>query len=276
MILIKQWNISMNVKTIPLALTLLSSLAITSAAQAAPNIDKELQQYKIFAVDKIDGLVIQTQQFVDYLNAGKIEEAKALYPIVRMNFEAAEPIAESFGDLDPRIDARKADLEPNEKWTGFHPIEEILWVNNTTEGTEKYSGQLIADVKELRAKVSTVEVTPELMVQGAVDLLNEVSTSKISGEEEIFSHTDLYDFQGNIDGAEKIFVIFKPALTTLDEDLVKTLDVRFAEINKLLAAQKVDGKFKYYNELSKDEVAELAESVNKLGEPLAQMGIILG
>ena len=262
-------------KKTSLALTLFTTLTMAGAAQATPTLDKELQEYKTFAIDKIDGLVTQTQQFVDYLNAGKIEKAKALYPIVRMNFETAEPIAESFGDLDPRIDARKADLEPGDTWTGFHPIEEILWVNNTTKGTEKYTAQLMSDVKELRAKVSTVEVTPDLMVLGAVDLLNEVSTSKISGEEEIFSHTDLYDFQGNIDGAEKIFVIFRPKLAEMNADLVKTLDLRFAKVNQLLAAQKVDGKFKYYTELTDKDVAGLAEAVNKLGEPLGQMGIIL-
>ncbi|MFT6925140.1 MAG: iron uptake system component EfeO [Psychromonas sp.] len=265
----------MRFKKTSLALTLLAALSMTNTVQAVTNVDSELQQYKTFAVNKIDALVIQTQQFVDYLDQGKIAEAKALYPLVRMNFETAEPIAESFGDLDPRIDSRKADLEPGENWTGFHPIEEILWVHNTTDGTEKYTAQLMSDVKELRAKVATVEVTPELMVQGAVDLLNEVSTSKISGEEEIFSHTDLYDFQGNIDGAEKIFVIFRPKLAAKNADLVKTLDNRFAAVNQLLAAQKINGKFKYYTELTDQDIAGLAEAVNKLGEPLAQMGIIL-
>lgn len=265
----------MNLQKTSIALTLFASLMMVNAAQAAVNIDNELQQYKTFAIDKIDALVVQTQEFVDYLNQGELEKAKALYPMVRMNFETAEPIAESFGDLDPRIDARKADLEAGEVWTGFHPIEEILWVKNTTKGTDKYAAQLISDVKELRAKVSTVVVTPELMVQGAVDLLNEVSTSKITGEEEIFSHTDLYDFQGNIDGAEKIFTIFQPKLTKLNADLVKSLEMRFMQVNQLLAAQKVDGKFKLYTALSKNEIAALAEAVNKLGEPLAQMGIIL-
>jgi len=36
--------------------------------------------------------------------------------------------------LDPRIDNREADLEAGEKWTGFHPIEKILWTKNTTKG----------------------------------------------------------------------------------------------------------------------------------------------
>lgn len=50
------------------------------------------------------------------------------------------------------------------------------------------------------------------MLQGSVDLLNEVSTSKITGEEEIYSHTDLYDFKANIEGAQKIYELFKPEL----------------------------------------------------------------
>ena len=55
------------------------------------------------------------------------------------------------------------------------------------------------------------------MLTGAVDLLNEVATQKITGEEEIFSHTDLYDFRANIEGAEKIFALFKLSLIQLSE-----------------------------------------------------------
>ena len=62
---------------------------------------------------------------------------------------------------------------------------------------------------------------------GAVDLLNEVATSKITGEEEIYSHTDLYDFRANIQGAEKIFQLFKPLLEASDANLVKELEADF-------------------------------------------------
>ena len=92
-------------------------------------------------------------------------------------------------------------------WSGFHRIERILWENNTTDGTDKYADQLVNDIKELKAKIATVEVTPDIMLTGAVDLLNEVATQKITGEEEVFSHTDLYDFRANIEGAEKIFFL---------------------------------------------------------------------
>ena len=221
-------------------------------------------------------MLADTQKFVALLEAGKLEEAKALYPKARMYFERSEPIAESFGDLDPRIDNREADLEPNEVWTGFHAIEKILWTQNTTKGTEKLGKQLIADVKELHAKIPTAEVTGDLMVQGSVDLLNEVSTSKITGEEEIFSHTDLYDFKANIEGAEKIFAILKPKIQAKNPALVTELEQKFAAVHQLLAKHQVGQQdYKSYKELTPADTKALAEAVNKLGEPLAQMGIVL-
>lgn len=252
-----------------------SELAPAIAAASA-DLSRETDAYKAWVSDEIDQLVTGTQAFADALKSGNLDEAKRLYPLVRMHYERSEPIAESFGDLDPRIDNREADLEAGETWTGFHTIEKILWTQNTTQGTEALADQLVNDVKELRAKIPTAEVTGDLMVQGSVDLLNEVSTSKITGEEEIFSKTDLYDFKANIEGAEKIFEILKDKINAKDPTLVKALQERFAAVNELLAKHQVgDQHYKPYTDLTEEDTKALAEAVNKLGEPLAQMGIVL-
>lgn len=260
----------------PAASATTNASAVTASAQSSVDMSKETAEYKAWVQTQIDSLLADTQKFVALLEAGKLEEAKALYPKVRMYYERSEPIAESFGDLDPRIDNREADLEPNEVWTGFHAIEKILWTQNTTKGTEKLGKQLIADVKELHAKIPTAEVTGDLMVQGSVDLLNEVSTSKITGEEEIFSHTDLYDFKANIEGAEKIFAILKPKIQAKNPALVTELEQKFGAVNQLLAKHQVGQQdYKSYKELTPADTKALAEAVNRLGESLAQMGIVL-
>lgn len=260
----------------PAASATTNASAVTASAQSSVDLSKETAEYKAWVQTQIDSLLADTQKFVALLEAGKLEEAKALYPKVRMYYERSEPIAESFGDLDPRIDNREADLEPNEVWTGFHAIEKILWTQNTTKGTEKLGKQLIADVKELHAKIPTAEVTGDLMVQGSVDLLNEVSTSKITGEEEIFSHTDLYDFKANIEGAEKIFAILKPKIQAKNPALVTELEQKFDAVNQLLAKHQVGQQdYKSYKELTPADTKALAEAVNRLGESLAQMGIVL-
>ena len=254
-----------------------ATTATTATAPVATNdLSAETAEYKKWVEGQIDLLLADTEKFVGYLNAGNLADAKKIYPLSRMYFERSEPIAESFGDLDPRIDNREADLEKGEVWTGFHAIEKILWTKNTTKGTEQLGKQLINDIKELRAKIPTADVNGELMVQGAVDLLNEVSTSKITGEEEIFSRTDLYDFKANIEGAEKIFDIFKPKLQQKNPVLVTDLSEKFKAVDELLAQHKVEENgYKPYNQLTKQETKALAEAVNKLGEPLAQIGIVL-
>ena len=248
--------------------------------QEKTDLSKETAEYKKYVENQIDMLLKDTENFAQLLKDGKLDEAKKVYPLIRMAYERSEPIAESFGESDIKIDYRLVDFKEEFKkedgWKGFHRIEKILWEQNTTKGTEKYADDLVNDIKELKAKIATIEVTPDLMVTGAIDLLNEVSTQKITGEEEVFSHTDLYDFRANIEGAQKIFELFKPKLKKKDAKLVATLDSEFKTVNGLLDKYMTDDKhYKLYTELTKEDTKALAEAVTKLGEPLSQMGIVI-
>ena len=256
----------------------------TTAGQAAnqgkTDLSKETAEYKKYVEGQIDMLLKDTENFAKLLKEGKLDEAKKVYPLIRMAYERSEPIAESFGESDVKIDYRlvdfKEEFKNEEGWKGFHRIEKILWEQNTTKGTEKYADDLVNDIKELKAKIATIEVTPDLMVTGAIDLLNEVSTQKITGEEEVFSHTDLYDFRANIEGAQKIFELFRPKLEQKDAKLVTTLDTEFKAVNQLLDKYMIDdNNYKLYTDLTKEDTKALAEAVTKLGEPLSQMGIVI-
>ena len=251
-----------------------------TAEQGKTDLSKETSEYKKYVEGQIDLLLKDTENFAQLLKTGKLDEAKKVYPLIRMAYERSEPIAESFGESDIKIDYRlvdfKEEFKNEEGWKGFHRIEKILWEQNTTKGTEKYADDLVNDIKELKAKIATIEVTPDLMVTGAIDLLNEVSTQKITGEEEVFSHTDLYDFRANIEGAQKIFELFRPKLEQKDAKLVTTLDTEFKAVNALLDKYMTDDKnYKLYTELKPEDTKALAEAVTKLGEPLSQMGIVI-
>lgn len=257
-----------------------ATVQTTLSSEQEKQLTEATEQYRSFVEEQIDQLLEDTEAFAQLLKDGKLDEAKKQYPLIRMAYERSEPIAESFGELDIKIDYRLVDYvdenNSEEGWTGYHRIERILWEDNTTDGTEEYAEQLVNDIKELRAKVATVEVTPDIMTTGAVDLLNEVATSKITGEEEVYSHTDLYDFRANIEGAEKIFELFTPILEEKDEELVKELTADFKEVNDLLDSYMTDDEnYKSYEELTDADTKKLAEAVTKLGEPLSQMGIVL-
>ena len=53
------------------------------------------------------------------------------------------------GTSIPEIDARVNDVAKGDPWTGFHRIEQGLWVKNSTAGLGKYADALMADVNRL-------------------------------------------------------------------------------------------------------------------------------
>ena len=93
----------------------------------------------------------------------------------------------------------------------------------------------------------------------------------MTGEEEYWSRTDLYDFQANVDGAKVGFEGVKPILEQKDADLADQLQTRFDELQVLLDAQRVGEGFKFYDELTQDEIKALSDAVNALSEPLSRL-----
>ncbi|WP_340025502.1 iron uptake system protein EfeO [Paenibacillus sp. FSL K6-1096] len=234
-----------------------------------------IDEYRKYVIAECDEFVKQTEGFTDAVKAGKLEEAKALYAPARMHYERIEPIAEALGDLDPNIDARENDVDAAQ-WRGFHKLEQALWQNNTTEGMTDVADRLLKDAQLLRAKVETAGIDANLLVTGAVELLNEVSSSKVTGEEERYSHTDLYDFVANVEGAQKIYELLKPELAKKDPDLAQTIGGRFTALLNELAPFKSGDGYVSYETLKEDEIRKLSQNLDALAEPLSNMGTILG
>ena len=90
---------------------------------ARPGVDG----YATYVKDQAAQLVTATKAFTDAVKAGDVAKAKELYGPARIFYERIEPVAESFGDLDPAIDIRVPDVADPEEWTGFHAIEQALW-----------------------------------------------------------------------------------------------------------------------------------------------------
>jgi iron uptake system component EfeO len=223
-------------------------------------------------------LLAGTQEFVAAYQSGQDDKARALYPEVRSHYEAIEPVAESFGKLDPELDLREADLTRGQTWTGWHRIEKDLWPERdpsyrplSPQQRKKYGQDLLDNTKILQGRISTLTFTTDQIANGSSGLMEEVATSKVTGEEEYWSHTDLWDFAANVRGAEVAFEDVKPILEKRDAELARTLTQRFAEIDRLLARQRTGAGYRLYTELSKAEVKRLADAVNALSEPLSHL-----
>jgi len=234
--------------------------------------------YKRYVISQSDALVTATEAFVAAVKAKDIASAKAQFPTSRVYWERIEPVAESFpNDLDPRVDVREADLEPGQTWTGFHRLEKDLWVTGLQPDTNAIADQLVADVKELNAGVKAPEYTIDStqIAGGAQGLLDEISISKISGEEDIFSHTDLWDFQANLEGSQTAVASVRPILDDRDAELGKRVDQRFEAVEALLEKYRQGDGFISYDKVTEPQRQELSRAIDALSKEVSQVqGVI--
>jgi iron uptake system component EfeO len=241
-------------------------------------VEQANRAYQAYVKDQTEQLVTKTADFVGLYKAGKDDEARALYAPARMHWERIETVAESFGDLDPKMDIREADLEPGQEFTGWHRIEKDLWPARAKNyrpldevGRAKYADNLLANTKTLYDKTRNLTFTADQIANGSRGLLDEVATGKVTGEEEYWSRTDLWDFQANVEGARVAFDGLRPLLQNKDPELDTKIDTTFKALQGLLDRHRVGDGFKTYDQLSAAEVKQLSDAVNALSEPLSKL-----
>lgn len=250
--------------------------------------DTASTQYASYVKDQVESLQTKTEEFAKLYAEGKTEEAKAKYALARLHYERIEPVAEKYGtSLDQNLDAREADLQEGKisEWSGWHKIEKDLWQptaeNNggkaytplTKEQRAEVAKKLVEDTQKLYDEVHSPNFKLEAfqISNGAKELLDEIFNTKISGEEETWSHTDLSDFQGNVDGARVAYEGVLPILKQKDPKLAQDIEKKFDTVQNLLNKYKKGDGYALYTELTKDQIRELSDAVEALSEPVSKM-----
>ena len=267
-----------------------SGADLAETGNDADAVEAAATNYVAYVKNQVEGLVTSTTTFADAYRSGDDETARSLYATTRAAYERIEPVAESFGDLDPKIDFREADVPEGTEWTGWHRIEKDLWqptadenggdtyVPLTDDERTRFSDLLEADTDDLNDAVHAADYTVSIdaISNGAIGLLDEVASGKITGEEEIWSHTDLWDFQANLEGARVAYEGVRDIVEPKDAELVAEIDEQFTSLEALLAGYgSLEDGFTYYDDLSTDEVRSLSDGVNALGEPLSRLTAVL-
>ncbi|WP_020139962.1 iron uptake system protein EfeO [Streptomyces sp. 351MFTsu5.1] len=246
-----------------------------SAAKRDPRLDSAVAAYRQYAQEQADATLPLAKTFAAAVKAGNLEAAKKAYAPSRIGWERTEPVAESFGDIDPKVDVREDGLEDGQKWTGWHRLEKSLWQDKKITAADKtLADQLITDLTDWQKRVGKADITPTSMANGAKELLDEVATGKVTGEEERYSHTDLVDFKANVEGAEKSYELLKPVAQENNKALVTELDKQFAALNTLLdkyRADKTSYDFTSYDKVGDADRKQLSDGVNALAEPLSKL-----
>jgi iron uptake system component EfeO len=259
------------------------TVAAGDAATAKPSAMElvgPLAEYKVYVKGEIAALVDLTRKLVDAVKAGKLEEAQRAYAPAHLRYERIEPIAELFNDLDGSMDSREDDFEKkadDPKFLGFHRIEKGIFADKSTAGLTPFADKLMADALDLQKRIDALAIAPKDLVGGAAELIEEVASKKIAGEEDRYSRTDLWDFQANLDGAQKIVALLNPLILKQDPKLSGRLHDNFGKVDALLAKYKTpDGGFASYDKLAEKDRTALKAPITALAEDLSALKGALG
>lgn len=258
-------------------ITVTGKAASTGDSSVDALLSQGTTEYATYVTSQVTYL-LQTAQALDTaLQGGYLTAAQQAYMKARPYYEKIEPVAESFtvgsDNLDSDIDARVDDV-PASQWEGFHRIEKGLFQDKSLSGLATYGDGLVANVKNLQSLTTGLTYKPYELANGAQDLLDEVASSKITGEEERYAHIDLLDFQANDEGAEQAFAALQPALAKIDASLTSSISQQFSALDKLVDGYRTDANasgFELYTALTDTDKQKLAAAVKAVQEPLSQV-----
>jgi iron uptake system component EfeO len=202
-----------------------------------PLVRDAVVEYTAYVDAQVDELIAATTTFTDAVRAGDLAAAQDAYARSRVAWERIEPIAGLIEDIDGRVDSRVDDFagEDDAGFTGWHRLEYLLFEQQTTEGGAEFADRLDADLAELQSGLADLEIPPAAVAVGAAELVEEVSEGKITGEEDRYSKTDLWDFAANLEGARAVIVILTPALEAADPELLGNITDGLDELDATLA-----------------------------------------
>lgn len=269
------------------------TFTVTGQAAAAPSggaatiLVDGTKGYARYVDEVVAGMVTAVARLKTAIDAGDLTKARNEYPRAHAFYERIESDVDGFvlpgfkatdnaGNLDYLIDMRASNLDPKVGWHGFHAIERDLFQNNQiTNGTKQLAAELQKNVGILDKQVKTLDYKPEDLANGAADLLEEVQSTKISGEEESFSHYDLVDFAGNVEGAQQAFAFLEPGLSKIDQDFTRQIQTQFAQVTKMLDSYrdpKTPGGYQLYTaEIKAADATRLSKAIQALQEPLSKI-----
>ncbi len=206
--------------------------SISAAAARAPELEKAAADYKVYATSQIGELVGAVKVLTDAVRAGNLKAAQDAYAPSRMPWERIEPLAGLVEDIDAKTDSRVDDFAgaDDPAFTGWHRLEFLLFDKNTTDGGAQFADRLDKDLASLKEQFAKVEVTPLDVANGAAELIEEVSAGKITGEEDRYSKTDLWDFDANLQGSQAAIDKLSPALESADPALLGKASAGFSQI----------------------------------------------
>lgn len=199
-----------------------------------------------------DATLLQTQ-----INAGDLESATKLYPIVHMYVETLRPVASQFEEFYTQVDAPTTAGKELDQG-GLHAIEYALMAKQDTTLATAPAADLVANVTAFTEQLAKANLDGEAMLNATNDALNVIVSDTLTGKEVNLSNAQAYDLAATLQGVQMVKNSFASLAT---DEAAKNLDEAFNKASEAVAFYEVGKEdyvnFSYFTNTQKQELIDV-------------------
>nr|WP_230083547.1 MULTISPECIES: EfeM/EfeO family lipoprotein [Providencia] len=231
-----------------------------------------IQNYLAFVTNELGEMVEQLDILNQCLKKGHLAQAKSAYIQAHQHYETVRPIIMLFGNTDRTINPR-ADYflgkEKDYRFTGFHLVEYQLFSQQDIKAALPAADELLLKGRDLHKRVLTETIEIPKLVQASADFMEMILETKLAGQENIYSQSDLTDIAANAKGSQAIIEVISPFVETKTLDQIKENDQK---INKIVQSyQLAKGQYAPYSQLKRQDKMALYSLLTQQAELLATL-----
>jgi iron uptake system component EfeO len=259
-----------------------ATAASEAAAKARPSMVAfvgPLSEYRVYLATQGSALIRAVDALNQAIAAGDLAQARSLYTPARVAYQRIAAPAQRFAELDNAINARADYFEKREQdpaFGGFHRLEYGLFQGNSVDGLAPVAQKLADDTVTLRQQLLAQPLPPEQWVSIVSRNLHALADVRSNGEEERYSHVDLYGFAANLEGARKAVELLRPLLSKSAAGLLPQIDTALSSFADQLAGLRNGDAFPGYDTVGADQRKQIAAKAMALADALDGIDPALG
>lgn len=238
-----------------------------------------LGEYKVYLIRESSAAIAGAEALQGVIAAGDLAAAQAAWIAARAPYRRIEPLAFRLSDMGNAIDPLAELLEGREAdpgFTGYHRLEYGLFAERSVDGLAPFAEALVADLTELKARLSGFTVSPSLLISLPGDMARRLGDGKIEHGEDLYSGADLQDIAASLDGIAKLAGLLGGVIAPVDPALKDEAAAAVEKTRAALDGLKVGDGFPPYDRVDESARKTLAASFSELAATLARLQPAIG
>jgi iron uptake system component EfeO len=238
-----------------------------------PALTAAVAEYVAYNRQQAGMLATQLQSLDAAMHRGQLGAARTGYAAARVTYEHIEQAIPDLS-LDLAMNGTLDRVASLAQLTGFHRLEWALWQEDSTEPGLAAADALVGDSTTLRQELAGIQPQPADITNEAVSSITNAVSSRLTGEEEGYSHLGLLMMQADLASAAEAYGCVRPWLLAAQQPLVSRIDAQFAAAQAALTSVEVGGTYPPDTSLSQAQTRTIAMRFDSLAAAMSTLAVL--